>query len=655
MVIFNNAKEALSLDSTIRENSRIQLINYSGTPFNNVGEIFQRAMDFVNTELVTFWDDDDIFLPNHLEQGVAGYDRGRGYLAYKPKFSYYKDSNGITLAENTLEPSIFVQTGLVKVYGFHSTNATYHHKWLNILEEADKLFIDPNGIPTLIYDWSGQIPVHKISGNDVPGNYVQHAEQSQDHGDGIITPDPLYLSWFTGTPYEVKPTEPLTGATSRKMILSVDMIDYKLDSLGHCTLSLTRDLQCELEDLNYRNYFDYILLGHTPTKDENQLIDKLLKIGGQLRVLDDEGQTQIYEKKESRYTEDDIRFITVQPDDRNWAWESEVQINNLRKWGLSNKFIICVHWNDLEKRCVNQDWLDLKMKYPEVTFKFFRRTIAADKIRTYLSVIRPNCLKRLWEEMPELKEKVIFYMDGDVIFIDRPKVEEMIRDEMSFVTNTAHYLGYNHYLKAKRDQVDEPELLPSTYFLDIISANCPQAPTSEFLRTDHKAGGAQYVLKNITSQFWERVESSCIEIRKDLAAANQKHFYKRAQQEGLSLENAGVQSWCADMWAMWGTMLSQGIEWEAPTWMDSVWASDHVTRLQGDKKGVFILHNTGIDADSARYSFQKLHYRADNIYPNEWPWFNNTLTHVSDQYCSWYYAEALKSAYPDKFGNSSLQ
>jgi hypothetical protein len=150
-----------------------------------------------SVDIVCFWDDDDIFLPDHINEGVKGLSRACviseeeikfNHVAYKPKYSYYRHAQGINIVENTLEPSIFVQNHFLKAHGFHLTTSNQHLKWVEAL--GNKLYVDGKGKPTLVYNWGDStIPTFKTSGNPGdPKNFENYRKFSQDHGDGIIIP-----------------------------------------------------------------------------------------------------------------------------------------------------------------------------------------------------------------------------------------------------------------------------------------------------------------------------------------------------------------------------------------------------------------------------------------------------------------------------------
>jgi len=197
LLIFNNSIEELNLDTRedYSESGNIILINNhlnpEGQPYTSLGEIYNHAIQFIpkDTKVVSFMDDDDIFLENYVEEGVRGLYMHPDKLAYKPEHSYFKTHKGVGLAKNVLEPSIFVDYSHLMSTGFFERNVDLHHKWLQPLIDEKLIYVDKTGAPTFIYDWSGEIFVWKTSGDPKnPDNFDNYNKWSVDVGDGIISP-----------------------------------------------------------------------------------------------------------------------------------------------------------------------------------------------------------------------------------------------------------------------------------------------------------------------------------------------------------------------------------------------------------------------------------------------------------------------------------
>lgn len=201
LLIYNNAEQVQTLTDDIPEEKNIILVNnhlhsQTGKLYDNLGGIYNDILRLVEKlelkpDLVNHMDDDDFFLANHIREGVEGYKRG-GKMAYKPQKSYFRTRGKTQLANNFLEPSIFVNYEIVKYNGYWERNVDLHHKWLLPLDRSHQIFVDKNGKPTFVYDWDSSIPTFKTSGNpNNPFNFKNYAKFSQDIGDQVVTPIPL--------------------------------------------------------------------------------------------------------------------------------------------------------------------------------------------------------------------------------------------------------------------------------------------------------------------------------------------------------------------------------------------------------------------------------------------------------------------------------
>ncbi|GAA4168341.1 glycosyltransferase family A protein [Sphingobacterium ginsenosidimutans] len=194
LIIFQNSAIKQDLSPDVDRNA-VRLINQSidsltNSPYKTLGAIYRDAFRYISddTDIVIFWDDDDLFSKDHIEKGVDGFIRG-GKKAYKPEYSYFRYDNNISLEANNMEPSIFVDRKHVSNFGFSETTTDQHLNWLNPLLRDDDIFIDSNGKPTLIYNWGDDIFSFKTSADcENPENFDNYRKYSFDHGDRIISP-----------------------------------------------------------------------------------------------------------------------------------------------------------------------------------------------------------------------------------------------------------------------------------------------------------------------------------------------------------------------------------------------------------------------------------------------------------------------------------
>lgn len=203
LFIYNNSPVSQTLDlPKLPEHKTIILINRhldsrTQEPYKTLGAIYNdifKHIDIVRAigaEVVCFMDDDDIFLPNHITEGVKGYKKAtdQSKRAYKPAKSWYRHHQGTELVSNTLEPSMFVYAEHIRKYGFSDTTSDQHLQWVNPLVTDGDILVDPDGVPTLIYNWGDEFRTFKTSGDpNNPFNFNNYRAASQDHGDGLITP-----------------------------------------------------------------------------------------------------------------------------------------------------------------------------------------------------------------------------------------------------------------------------------------------------------------------------------------------------------------------------------------------------------------------------------------------------------------------------------
>ena len=189
LVIFNTAPEPLNLGETLASLENIKNIhaptNAQGLPWSSLGEVRNGALEHASGDLYSCWDDDDLFLPFHLTQGVEKFLEHK-VTAWKPRFSLFSNDGGKTfkLAGNAMEASILADLDFVKAHRFSTKQSGGEHVqggWLDKLN-GDQ-FVVENVRPSYAYVWGDGL--HKTSGSiDNPNNFENHQNASLDFGTG---------------------------------------------------------------------------------------------------------------------------------------------------------------------------------------------------------------------------------------------------------------------------------------------------------------------------------------------------------------------------------------------------------------------------------------------------------------------------------------
>jgi len=276
----------------------------------------------------------------------------------------------------------------------------------------------------------------------------------------------------------------------------------------------------------------------------------------------------------------ELVFIQACPCDDYYIWQTHAWLESLKKLGKSDKAISCVFTPNFRER--NQKWDSLEKLYPESEFFYYTDTDDISKLlKLYIPLLRPYILMKYWEVHPEMREKAVFYCDNDIIFTETFNVSHLVDDDISYVSDTVSYIGSTYFDSKVRDVL--PDKLEDYKKRDILDEACKLVGINREIAAMHNSdsGGAQYLLKNVDKDFWDKVITGVIKIRLHLQAVNREFFEN---------ENKGFQSWCADMWSVLWVLWKREQEVKVVKEMDFSWSSDTYQRVA--QTGIF--HNAGI-------------------------------------------------------------
>src|SRR5579863_7132078 len=213
-------------------------------------------------------------------------------------------------------------------------------------------------------------------------------------------------------------------------------------------------------------------------------------------------------------------IVTAQPNTLQYCWQTRVQINNLRKFKLSQglNVLVLIRQEDL----VLDQWKTLEKDSPEVSFHWY--TDDHDIYETFIksvgyeSLVRPYLLSKHYKAFPELSETPIFYIDSDVLFIQPVNFGELLKDDKVYLSDTTSYIGAQYFdskisqvLPDKLEQYKTIDVLDSALKIFHLKREIAQA-------NQGNSGGAQYLLKGIDADFWEDVFDGAYKLKKYLTA-----------------------------------------------------------------------------------------------------------------------------------------
>jgi hypothetical protein len=284
-----------------------------------------------------------------------------------------------------------------------------------------------------------------------------------------------------------------------------------------------------------------------------------------------------------------LTLLCVQPSIQYYAWQVEVMLTNFEQLKLHEEFnIVCLFaYNKNE-----HDWRDkvsiikkVEFRFSDVAKFFYYQDTRVYPV-SYISSIRPNILKQFFKEYPQMGESPVFYHDCDIIFTKFPFfLYNLLENDMNwYVSDTKSYIGHD-YIVSKGN--------------DVLDKMCQIIGTHPFFikERQEQSGGAQYLMKGVDWQFFEKMEKDCERLFKEITALNNK-------KKQLDPTHHELQIWCADMWALlWGAWM-RGYTTHIIEELNFCWATDSLSNFMER----YIFHNAGVTDGMKKECFYKAEF-----------------------------------------------
>ena len=157
----------------------------TGLQYQNRGQICRDAVTHATGDYFMLADDDDIYLPWHLQQAVDGIEQN-GKDAWKPECSFFATQTEIKMAKNTMEASVIVKMNRIREIGFREDKTGYEGlSWYTVLRDEGNLDENnKNYVPSYCFNWGDppEVAGHKQSGDiNNPDNFENHKQKSGDY------------------------------------------------------------------------------------------------------------------------------------------------------------------------------------------------------------------------------------------------------------------------------------------------------------------------------------------------------------------------------------------------------------------------------------------------------------------------------------------
>lgn len=293
-----------------------------------------------------------------------------------------------------------------------------------------------------------------------------------------------------------------------------------------------------------------------------------------------------------------MKFLIAVPDNSYYLWQVLVQINNFRRMGIEEDTIYVFgifngQPSELLLRFLNSTNIKAKMYVINDTRPY----------KGYTSSLRPHIISKFYS-IYDFKERVIFYLDPDVVFTKKMDFSKFEQGDTWYVSDTISYIG-SEYIISKSEEL-------FTKMCDIVGVD-PVTITSH----DKDAGGAQYIMKNVNVHFWNKVYLDC-----------EKLFELMNGTQTIYHPEHPIQAWCADMWSVLWNGWHFGNKIEIHKELEFGWASDQKNRWNETN----IFHNAGVTTNDGKH-FAKTAYQVS-------PFNKETLG--EEESCSYGYIQEIR-------------
>ncbi len=297
-------------------------------------------------------------------------------------------------------------------------------------------------------------------------------------------------------------------------------------------------------------------------------------------------------------------IITTQPDHIYYSWQIHTQLYNLyRVLDIKIPYICLLTKESSQKINVEK----LKKLYPFFNAIYYEDTRYR---KDYQPSLQPHLLSKYFKDKPDLYFQRILYLDADAIAIN-PSVFKL---SYNCYSDTDSYLGVR-YIQSKGKE----ELLNN--LCQIVGVN-----VEKIYKKKH--GGAQYLISELDSNFWQKVENDCYKIFDYLNKSVEYYKNKSGDQKYTP-----IQVWTSSMWAIFYNLILFEIEISISDIFNFCWPTDNINKW--DNNGFY--HNAGvINSTSGMF------YKGEFINtPPTLDILSNT-TKYQNTLCSYNYVELLK-------------
>lgn len=283
-----------------------------------------------------------------------------------------------------------------------------------------------------------------------------------------------------------------------------------------------------------------------------------------------------------------MRYILCQPAIKRFEWELEVCITRLHELGIRD---IVLLFSQQDERVPSFFY----EQYDVEVYVYLDRR----KQKHYIPSIKPYLWSRYLKEDPSREQETYFYLDSDVLLRKEP--ESKPTDDVWYASDCPTYIS-----PAYIDGIGK----------DLLGRMCEVIGIDETLiRENNASGGAQWLIKNPTYEYWNKVYEDSNVLY---------NFLNKIEPQ----YDPPIQKWTAEMWAQLWNVYHFGKDVQTPKELDFSVPTDDVDKYYQTN----IYHNAGVVNDRQNMFFK-------GKYVHHTP-FNETF-HVDESKATIEYVRAI--------------
>jgi len=317
----------------------------------------------------------------------------------------------------------------------------------------------------------------------------------------------------------------------------------------------------------------------------------------------------------------EILFVSAQPDVPYFIWQIKLYVNNFIDKGIDPNQIHVVLGLVLGKTEPSKGAKELVNLGINTHFFIDNRVK-----KHYIPSIKPYLISKWIQSNPDYGN-VFFLHDADIMFRELPKFNRLLNDEVSYLSDTIGYIGYDYIMdcckryESKHPNSENGQLISE--MTEIIGIDVETIKENQ-----ENSGGGQYLIKNTTCELWDK-------IYKDSTTLYDKML---DYQKRFPINPGQIQFWTAEMWSLLWNLWMYGFETKITNEFEFCWATDDINKYNTTP----ILHMAGVTQDLKTTKFFKGDYI--NIDPIEELRKNpNVFDYIDSNSSTIKYIENMKS------------